>query len=56
MLARITLLKREIERLRKLAAACDDDIAGKFLNLIREMQHLVDQLEEDARKVAGGNH
>jgi hypothetical protein len=55
MLARIERLKREIERLKKLAVACDDEIAAQFLTLTRDMQHLVDQLENDARDLAARN-
>ena len=52
MLARIERLKREIERLKKLAASCDADIAAQFLSLTLDMQQLVDQLEKDARELA----
>ena len=52
MLARIERLKREIERLKKLAASCDAGIAAQFLSLTRDMQQLVDQLENDARELA----
>ena len=51
MLGRIKLLKSEIERLQKLAASADGGVAREILTLIKRMQDLVNQLEEDARQV-----
>lgn len=51
MLGRIKLLKSEIERLQKLAASADGSVAREFTTLIKRMQDLVDQLEEDAKRV-----
>ena len=51
MLGRIKMLKSEIERLQKLAASTDGNVAREFMSLIKRMQDLVDQLEEDAKRV-----
>lgn len=53
MLERISVLKKEIERLRKLAHQCDADIGGKFLELADEMQVVVGEMERmEAAKAA----
>ena len=51
MLERIKILKSEIERLQKLAASADGNIAREINTLIERMQRLVDQLEEDAKEL-----
>lgn len=50
MLGRIKILKGEIERLQKLSAGADTKTAREIKTLIKRMQKLVDQLEEDAKK------
>ena len=53
MLERIIVLKKEIERLRKLARQCDPDIGLKFLELADEMQQVVNEMERlEAAKAA----
>ncbi len=52
MLGRIKTLKGEIERLQKLAASADGGVAREIKILIKRMQKLVDQLEEDVKEVA----
>lgn len=53
MLERINVLKKEIERLRKLAYQCDADIGRKFLELADEMQQVVAEMERlEAQKAA----
>lgn len=53
MLERISVLKNEIDRLRKLAHQCDADIGRKFLELADEMQIVVDEMERlEAAKAA----
>ena len=54
MLGRIKMLTKEIERLQKLAASADGDMAREIMTLIKRMQDLVSQLEEDARQVEAG--
>ncbi len=52
MLERINMLKSEIDRLHKLAASANGDIAREILALIKNMQGLVARLEDDAKAIA----